>query len=100
MDRVISKNGVPVRLTNERWLHIVENHDDVAGHYDDALDTIENPQWILRGYRGALIAVRALGKRRYFCVVYKELGQEDGFVITAYITSRINRRAVVWREKS
>ena len=26
-----SINGVPIRLTAERWLHIVENHDDMAG---------------------------------------------------------------------
>jgi hypothetical protein len=31
MDIAISKTGVPVRLSDERWYHIVENHDDVAG---------------------------------------------------------------------
>jgi hypothetical protein len=31
MDTVISVNGVPIRLTAERWFHIVENHDEVAG---------------------------------------------------------------------
>jgi hypothetical protein len=34
MDRAISVVGVPIRLTYERWFHIVENHDDVAGYYD------------------------------------------------------------------
>lgn len=32
MDVAISVDGVPIRLTAERWLHIVENHDDLAGH--------------------------------------------------------------------
>jgi hypothetical protein len=31
MDIAISKAGVPIRLTDERWHHIVENHDDLAG---------------------------------------------------------------------
>jgi hypothetical protein len=35
MDIAISKAGVPIRLTDERWHHIVENHDDLAGYYDD-----------------------------------------------------------------
>ncbi len=31
-DIIISKNGVPIRLTAERWWHIIETHDDLAGY--------------------------------------------------------------------
>jgi hypothetical protein len=55
MDIVISKSGVPIRLTEERWYHIVENHDDLAGYYDEVLLTVENPDFVMRGYRGALL---------------------------------------------
>ncbi len=37
MDIATSVKGVPIRLTSERWYHIVENHDDMAGHYDDVI---------------------------------------------------------------
>ncbi|MGE5265818.1 MAG: hypothetical protein ACM3L9_00485 [Deltaproteobacteria bacterium] len=47
MDKVMSVDGVPVRLTEERWFHIVENHDDMAGHYDDVLETISDPDLVL-----------------------------------------------------
>ncbi len=30
--RVVSKEGVPLRITAERWAHIVENHDYMAGN--------------------------------------------------------------------
>ena len=30
MDIVKSINGVPIRLTEERWVHIIENHDDLS----------------------------------------------------------------------
>lgn len=99
MDIVISKGGVPIRLTEERWFHIVENHDDVAGRYDEVLETIEAPDIILQGYRGALIAVRNLGRRKYLAVIYRELTRNDGFVITAYITSQISRRRIKWRKE-
>ena len=49
MDVVISKAGVPVRLTDERWFHIVENHDEVAGYYDQVLEAVEDPDLILQG---------------------------------------------------
>ena len=47
MDIVYSKNNVPTRLTVERWLHIVENHDDVAGYYDEILRIVEDPDFIM-----------------------------------------------------
>ena len=99
MDVVISKAGVPIRLTDERWLHIVENHDDVAGYYDEVLETVEEPDIILQGYRGALIAVRNFGRRKYLAVIYRELTRKDGFVITAYFTSQISRRRIKWRKE-
>ena len=74
MDVVISKAGVPVRLTDERWwFHIVENHDEVAGYYDQVLEAVEDPDLILQGYGGALIAAKALGRRNYLMVIYEKM---------------------------
>ena len=60
MDSVASVDGVPIRLTEERWFHIVENHDDMAGHYDDVLETVADPDLVLSGHGGSLIAVVTL----------------------------------------
>jgi hypothetical protein len=98
MDIAISRNGVPIRIPEERWFHIVENHDDLAGHYDDVLETIENPDFILRAHGGALIALKGVARKTYLAVIYKELTRDDGFVITAYFTSRIARRLILWRQ--
>ena len=99
MDYALSIDGTPIRLTAERWFHIVENHDDLAGHYDDVLDAIENPDLVVRGYRGSLIAARGFGRKRYLMVVYREVSGEDGFVITAYFTSKIDRKKALWRRQ-
>jgi hypothetical protein len=99
MDVAISKSGVPIRLTDERWFHIVENHDDVAGYYDDVLETIEDPDFILRGHGGALVAVTALGRRKYLAVIYREVSRNDGFVITAYFTTVLDRKLIQWRKR-
>ena len=37
----VSKNGIPIRLTEERWYHIVENHDELAGLSDEVLLTVD-----------------------------------------------------------
>ena len=98
MDIVISKAGVPVRLTEERWFHIVENHDDLAGYYDQVLEAVEDPDFVCTGNGGALIAGKQLGRRKYLMVIYKEVRRRDGFIITAYFTSEVLRRRIRWRK--
>ena len=47
MDIGISKNGVPIRLTSERWQHITSGHPEIADYYYEILDAIENPDTVL-----------------------------------------------------
>jgi hypothetical protein len=93
----ISIDEIPIRLTLERWFHIVANHDDLASYVDDVLETIENPLFILRGYRGSLMAVRNDGHQRYLVVVYRQISSHDGFIITAYFTSHIDKKKILWQ---
>ncbi|WP_456478271.1 hypothetical protein [Geoglobus ahangari] len=44
----VSKNRIPIRLTEERWFHIVENHDELAGLSDDVLLSVEDPDFIVK----------------------------------------------------
>lgn len=99
MDIAYSIANVPIRLSHERWFHIVESHDEMAGYYDEILAAIESPELILQGYGSALIAVRGYGKNRYMNVIYKETSAKDGFVITAFFTSKINRSRVIWKNQ-
>jgi len=101
MDIVNSTNGVPVRLTEERWFHIIESHDDLAGHYDDVLSAIEDPDYVIEGYKKALIALKKIAKTMFLAVVYKEVSKEDGFIITAYFTAkvRLEKEVILWQKR-
>jgi hypothetical protein len=100
MDIVNSVNGVPIRLTDERWQHIVSNKPYMERYYEKALDAIEHPSWILRGYAGALIAVLSVGKQNYLHIVYREVSKSDGFIITAFVSKKLNRRMIIWPQSS
>src|SRR4051794_13856215 len=91
-----SVNGVPIRLTDERWGHIVNSHDYMAEYYDDCLAAVESADLVLAGTRGSLKAVKGYGRGWYLVVLYRELSTTDGFVITAFRTRKINRRSAVW----
>jgi len=92
-----SVNGVPIRLTYERWYHIVENHDELVGSFHEVLETIERPQIVVQGNRGALKAARSLGKGSWLVVIYREVTSRDGFVITAYLLDGKPRGKLAWQ---
>jgi hypothetical protein len=96
MNIAYSTNNVPIRLTQERWEHITSNKPYMEGYYERSLEAVERPTRILRGYGGTLVAVLSVGKQRYLHVVYRELSQDDGFIITAFIARKYNRRIVIW----
>ncbi len=98
LDVVTSKSGVPIRLTDERWVHISEEHCELAGLRHEVLETVANPARIYAGRAGELLAVRKVEADKWLVVVYRELG-DDGFVITAFLTRRITsleRRRHLW----
>ena len=95
---VTSKGGVPIRLTDERWAHITEEHCELAGLRLEVLETVGNPDRILGGAAGELFAMRELEPGKFLLVVYRETGH-DGFIITAFLTRRersLERRTQLW----
>ena len=99
MDIAYSVNDIPIRLTEERWGHIVGNKPYMESYYEKVIDAVERPTWIEQGYAGSLVAILTLGRRNYLHVVYRELSRDDGFIITAFIARRASRRKRVWPTK-
>jgi hypothetical protein len=85
-------------LTEERWNHIIDEHGELSGWCDELLRTVADPERVLAGNEGALLAVRTVEPGKWLVVVYREI-EEDGFVITAFLTRRfqsLDRRKQLW----
>lgn len=100
-----SKNNIPIRLTYKQWAHIVESHDYMSGCLDIVIETLSDPDLIVCGWTDERIALKhyteTVISEKTAVVVYKELG-EDGFVITAFMTSKpeqIWRRGILWQKQ-
>lgn len=98
----VSKNGIVIRLTDERWKHIVLMHPSLINKRTKVLTTVKDPEYILEGNGGELLAVSTLSKRVYLVVVYKEK-ITDGFIITGFET--IDKRwlfnkEIIWNKPS
>jgi len=103
MKIIKSMGGVPIRLTPERLEHIERRHPEMAGEENRVLETVSSPDFNQEGDGDTLIAVRHYEKtpltEKYCCVVYCELNENDGFIITAYFSTRpASWRNVVWKQ--
>ena len=99
---VHSRNRVPVRLTEERWQHIVRRHPEMDGQREQVLETLAEPGMIQQGDFGELLAIRFYPEtpltRKFLVVVYWEVSPDDGFILTAYLTNRPSaRRVTLWK---
>jgi hypothetical protein len=88
---VKSRNGVPVRLTDERWEHIITGHSELSDFKEKILDAIAEPELIFEGRNREYLAVKNFNDNKKIVVIYSEFIENNGFVITAYITSKVEK---------
>jgi hypothetical protein len=99
---VRSRNGVPVRLTDERWRHVVSRHPEMESQREHVLEALAEPDMIQQGDFGELLAIRLYPDtpltRKFMVVAYREMTPKEGFVLTAYLTTRPSgARETIWR---
>lgn len=98
---VVSKNGIPIRLTEERWNHTILTHQEIdPNDFNKFMKVITNPEFILKGNKGELLAIQKVSRKKIWIVVpYKEVTKQDGFVLTCYFTSDLTwllKKEIVW----
>lgn len=99
-----SKNGVNIRLTDERWLYIITSHKEISPQdYVKIISVVDDPEVVLKGDVGELLAVKKSSrKKRWIVVAYREVDRTDGFVLTAYITTEdrwLFQKEIVWSKE-
>ena len=104
LQTAISRLGNTIRVTARQWAHVVESHDYMSGNLDKVLETLAEPSRIIAGEQGESLALRDYERttitRKTAVVVYRD--ERDGFLITAFFTSRpdkIERKGkVIWSQ--
>jgi hypothetical protein len=59
---IYSRNQVPIRLTQERWEHILRRHPEMVNQKDRVLETLSDPDLIQQGDLDTLLAIRFYAK--------------------------------------
>jgi hypothetical protein len=71
---------------------LAEEHNELAGLHLEVLETIANLARVVAGRRGECLALRELDAGKWLVAVYRET-EQDGFVITAFVTRRLRSLA-------
>ncbi len=92
-----------IKLSKRVLDHIVARHPEVKAYTHNIVETIQNPDMLVRGVRGELKALRFypalhIGPK-YLVVVHREL-REEKVIITAYFTSNVAKvkGEIIWRK--
>jgi len=96
---VKSKVGRTIRVTESYWETISKRkHPSVAGMVKEARLTLAEPDEVRRSRFDTSIYLyyRRLDDT-LICVVAKHLN-EEGFVVTAYLTDKIKRGESIWKK--
>jgi len=104
---VDSVNGIPIRLSDERWGHILKGHGELGGFQVELLLTVSRPEAVYRlppgrGHQFAAVRkfdrLRAFGLSENLVVHYREVSLDDGFILTSYVMSdgRLRGRFRQW----
>ena len=97
---ITSVFGNSIRITATQWAHITESHDYMSGNMDKILETLAEPERVIAGQNGESLALRDYTStnitHKTAVAVYRD--EEDGFLITAFFTSKpdkIEKKGVV-----
>jgi|TARA_B100001971_G_C18191236_1_gene538729 hypothetical protein len=91
---VEDKSGRKIKLTKERWTHIVTKHSDMADKINEIIDTLIKPTLIeqhkynddMRNY------YRYYKSEKCYLHVSVRYLNGGGFIATAFLTKKIIRR--------
>jgi len=95
---VMTPLGFRVRVSHSYWqLIITVKHPVMTGREADVKETLEKPDEIRlsRSDPAVYLFYRSERKRRWVCVVTRRLN-EEGFLITTYLTDAIKEGVRIW----
>ena len=87
-ETVRSVDDILIRLTDERWAHIIERHNELQTLRADVLACVQHPREVRAGKNLERLAIRQLLTGKFLVVVYREVSFDDGFIVTAFVTNR------------
>jgi len=90
--------GVKITVTEELWNYIITiKHPSMRNKINDILQILSTPLEIRRSKRDRAVYLYYGKNDLFICAVCKHL-DDEGFLITAYMTDKMKIGEVVWKK--
>ncbi|MEW6417375.1 MAG: hypothetical protein AB1480_04555 [Nitrospirota bacterium] len=94
--------GDSIELTDERWIHILNEHPEVKHYKDRIQEVLASPDYIKQSGRDAKVSLyykfyNDIYDGKYILIVVKR--DLRSFILTCYITDIIKKGATLWERK-
>lgn len=89
--QIKTPDGISIHTTEDYWQRIVKTkHPSIAKYEEEVKEALQDPDEIRRSQQDERVYLyyKSIGKL-YVCVVSDHVAEEEGYVITAYLTDRI-----------
>lgn len=93
-----------IRLTDERYAHLVADHPEMGNQFEKIAETLRSPEKVVKSKTDEKVVLyyrlylSTPVTQKYMCVVVK-ISNEDAFAITAYFTNTIKKGETIWPKK-
>ena len=93
-----------VRLSDERYEHLVSDHPEMEIQIDKVQETLLNPEKVVRSKTDTGVELfyqyyhSTPVTQKYLCIVVKAL-TDDAFIIKANFTDMIKKGEILWKKK-
>jgi hypothetical protein len=93
---VLTPMGFHVRTTESYWSLLLTKHPEIAGRESDVQETLLRPDRVCRRrHDGRVHLFNRRDGGYHLCVVAKRL-DEEGYIVTVYVTDSIKEGERVW----
>ncbi|PIV54212.1 hypothetical protein COY52_10800 [Candidatus Desantisbacteria bacterium CG_4_10_14_0_8_um_filter_48_22] len=91
-----------ITLSQQRWIHIIQEHPEVKEYIKEIETVLKDPDLIKESKKDREVYLyyrffKEILKGKYIIVVVKKIMLS--FVVTCYITDRIKEGDIIWEKK-
>lgn len=96
--RINEKLGKSIRLTKERWKHIIERHPEVKPLLSKIKNTLQNPEIITQNpfNKNEKYYHKYFNSLNNYLIIVLEI--EKGFIITIFIARKRKKGEISWKK--
>ena len=94
--------GRPIRLTDERWTHILE-HPEMVGQRPRLIETLLTPELVIATAKDETVYTyhrfyETTPVTSKYMIVAVKIVADDAFVVTAFYSSRMKKGKIIWQQ--